>query len=61
MIDLAGVRNNTSSDAVVAGPSCDGDDVLYQRYPLPYAWASFNGFPPLAQQFVGSTHAAPTG
>jgi diaminopimelate decarboxylase len=23
------------SDAVVAGPTCDGDDVLYQRYPLP--------------------------
>jgi diaminopimelate decarboxylase len=22
-------------DAVVAGPTCDGDDVLYQRYPLP--------------------------
>jgi ornithine decarboxylase len=21
--------------AVVAGPTCDGDDVLYQRYPLP--------------------------
>lgn len=24
-------------DAVVAGPTCDGDDVLYQRYPLPVA------------------------
>lgn len=23
------------ADAVVAGPTCDGDDVLYQRYPLP--------------------------
>jgi diaminopimelate decarboxylase/spermidine synthase len=22
-------------DAVIAGPTCDGDDVLYQRYPLP--------------------------
>ncbi|OBA79208.1 hypothetical protein A9W99_03455 [Mycobacterium sp. 1164966.3] len=22
-------------DAVLAGPTCDGDDVLYQRYPLP--------------------------
>src|SRR5271166_5392055 len=22
-------------DAVVAGPTCDGDDVLYRRYPLP--------------------------
>ncbi len=22
-------------DTVVAGPTCDGDDVLYQRYPLP--------------------------
>jgi diaminopimelate decarboxylase/spermidine synthase len=22
-------------EAVVAGPTCDGDDVLYQRYPLP--------------------------
>lgn len=24
-----------SGDAVVAGPTCDGDDVLYQRYRLP--------------------------
>lgn len=23
------------ADAVVAGPTCDGDDVLYQNYPLP--------------------------
>ncbi len=23
------------ADAVLAGPTCDGDDVLYQRYPLP--------------------------
>ncbi len=23
------------SDAVIAGPTCDGDDVLYQSYPLP--------------------------
>jgi diaminopimelate decarboxylase/spermidine synthase len=23
------------ADAVVAGPTCDGDDVLYQHYPLP--------------------------
>lgn len=23
------------ADAVVAGPTCDGDDVLYRRYPLP--------------------------
>ncbi len=22
-------------DAVIAGPTCDGDDVLYERYPLP--------------------------
>jgi diaminopimelate decarboxylase/spermidine synthase len=22
-------------DAVIAGPTCDGDDVLYQKYPLP--------------------------
>ena len=22
-------------DAVIAGPTCDGDDVLYRRYPLP--------------------------
>src|SRR5262249_16189983 len=22
-------------DAVIAGPTCDGDDVLYQSYPLP--------------------------
>jgi diaminopimelate decarboxylase/spermidine synthase len=27
--------NDPVSDAVVAGPTCDGDDVLYQRYPLP--------------------------
>jgi diaminopimelate decarboxylase/spermidine synthase len=24
-----------ADDAVIAGPTCDGDDVLYQRYPLP--------------------------
>ncbi|MDT5138496.1 MAG: hypothetical protein QOD58_2758 [Mycobacterium sp.] len=24
-----------ATDAVVAGPTCDGDDVLYQSYPLP--------------------------
>jgi spermidine synthase len=24
-----------AEDAVIAGPTCDGDDVLYQRYPLP--------------------------
>lgn len=23
------------ADAIVAGPTCDGDDVLYRRYPLP--------------------------
>lgn len=23
------------ADAVIAGPTCDGDDVLYQRYPVP--------------------------
>ncbi|PQM48139.1 Lysine/ornithine decarboxylase [Mycobacterium talmoniae] len=27
-------------DAVVAGPTCDGDDVLYQRYPLPISLAA---------------------
>ncbi|OBF88466.1 hypothetical protein A5791_17500 [Mycobacterium sp. 852002-51163_SCH5372311] len=26
--------------AVVAGPTCDGDDVLYQRYPLPMTLAA---------------------
>lgn len=26
---------DSREDAVVAGPTCDGDDVLYRRYPLP--------------------------
>jgi len=78
------LRTNRDSDpvddAVVAGPTCDGDDVLYQRYPLPvtlrpgdlveidaagayttsYA-SSFNGFVPLATQFVEVTDAVTTG
>lgn len=67
-------------DAVVAGPTCDGDDVLYQRYPLPVSLrpgdlveiasagaytasysSSFNGFEPLATQFVEVTDAVTTG
>ncbi|MGX9675448.1 type III PLP-dependent enzyme [Mycobacterium sp. HM-7] len=67
-------------DAVVAGPTCDGDDVLYQRYPLPLSLrpgdaveiesagayttsysSSFNGFEPLATQFVEVTDAVTTG
>jgi len=78
------LRTNRDSDpvdnAVVAGPTCDGDDVLYRRYPLPvtlrpgdlveidaagayttsYA-SSFNGFVPLATQFVEVTDAVTTG
>jgi spermidine synthase len=33
--DRDGDTGVTVADAVVAGPTCDGDDVLYQRYPLP--------------------------
>ncbi|SEB16762.1 MULTISPECIES: type III PLP-dependent enzyme [unclassified Mycobacterium] len=66
-------------DAVVAGPTCDGDDVLYRRYPLPVTLrpgdlveidaagayttsysSSFNGFEPLATQFVEVTDAVTT-
>lgn len=68
------------ADAVVAGPTCDGDDVLYQRYPLPVTLrpgdlveidaagayttsysSSFNGFEPLATQFVEVDDAVTTG
>ena len=30
-----GRDGDPAEDAVIAGPTCDGDDVLYRRYPLP--------------------------
>ena len=33
--DRDGDPGTAVADAVIAGPTCDGDDVLYQSYPLP--------------------------
>ena len=68
------------AEAVIAGPTCDGDDVLYRQYPLPVTRSpgdlgeihsagayttsyssSFNGFEPLATQFVEVNDAVTTG
>jgi len=35
-----GRDDDPTDDAVLAGPTCDGDDVLYQKYPLPVTLVS---------------------